>query len=63
MVGKTWEDKWEYEFVFVFCWGPPSTTQATTQRAWGAPKNKRSELKSSEKTKRCFENTPPWTER
>ena len=33
-----------------------------THRAWGAPKNKRSKLKSSDKTKRYFENTPPWTE-
>ena len=38
------------------------TTQATNHRAWGDPKNKRSELKSFDKTKSYFENTPPWTE-
>ena len=38
------------------------TTQATTHRSWRAPKNKRSELKISDKIKRCFENTLPWME-
>ena len=37
------------------------TIQATTHRAWGAPNNKRSELKISDKTKHCFEHTPQWT--
>ena len=38
------------------------TTQATAHKSWVTPKNKRSELKSYDKTKHCFENTPPWTE-
>ena len=38
------------------------TTQVTTHRAWALPNNKRSEIKNSDKTKRCFENTPPWTD-
>ena len=38
------------------------TTQSTTHKAWGTPKNKRSELKKFRQTKRYFANTPLWTE-
>ena len=33
-----------------------------TQKSWGTPNNKRLVLKSSDKTKHCFVNTPTWTE-
>ena len=38
------------------------TNRAITRQQWETPKNKRSELRSSEKIKRCSENTPLLTE-